>query len=161
MVSHLVPDVVNHPLELRVRILKGAEALLPREPSWHPPLLVDVVGGARLDVPDQIRQGDIRPQTNQDMCVVRHAVDGNELLTLPADDAGHVLLKFLFAFRANQALPSLHSEHNLNVDLSISICHTVGRFPVRDVKRKLRQERHVYSRVAFERRQAPLGAPCL
>jgi hypothetical protein len=74
---------------------------------------------------------------------------------MPADDAGHVLLKFPFAFRANQALPSLHGEHDLNVDLGVSVGHTTGRFSERDVKRKLRQERHVYSRVAIERRQAP------
>src|ERR1035437_7209126 len=78
MVSYLVPDVVNLPLALRVRILKGAKPLLTGEPSQHPPLLVDVVGGARLDVAYQIRQGDIRPQADPDMCVVRHAVDGDE-----------------------------------------------------------------------------------
>src|SRR5664279_6178447 len=92
MVSYLVPDIIYHPSELRVRIRKGTETLLPRKPSRHPPLLVDVVGGARLDVAHQIRQGDIRPQADQDMRVVRHAMDGAELLTLTADDAGHVFL---------------------------------------------------------------------
>jgi hypothetical protein len=81
--------------------------------------------------------------------------DGDELLTLAAHDAGHVLLKFFLALRANQALPSLHGEHDLDVDLSISISHITDRFTEPDVKRKLRQERHVYSRVAIERRQAP------
>ncbi len=100
-----------------MRIGKGTKAFLPRESPRHPALLVDVVGGARLDVADQIRQGDIRPQADQDMRVVRHAMDGDELLTLPADDAGQVFLQFLFALGANQALPSLHSEHDLNVDL--------------------------------------------
>ena len=158
MVSYLVPDVVNHPLELRVRIRKGAEALLPREASRHPPLLVDVVGGARLDVADQIREGDIRSQTNQDMRVVRHAVDGDELLTLPGDDAGDVFLQFFFAFRANQVLPSLHGEHDLNVDLGIGVGHIAASFPEGDARCKLREKHHLPSALGL---QAPLGASCL
>ena len=123
MVFHLKPNVINHPFQLRVRIRKGTETFLPREPPRPPAILVNVIGRASLDVADQIREGDIWLQPNQNMRVVRHAVDGNELLALPSDDASHVLLQFLFAFRADQVLPCLDGEHDLNVYLCVCVSH--------------------------------------
>ena len=75
------------------------------------------------------------------MRVVRHAVDGDELLALPGDDAGHVLLQLLFAFWENQALPSLHGKDDLDVNLGVSVSHNASRFPEGDARDKLRQLR--------------------
>src|SRR5437867_763532 len=54
MVSHLVSNIIDYAFQLRVAILKCAEALLPTESAHHPSVLVDMVGRAGLDVPNQI-----------------------------------------------------------------------------------------------------------
>src|SRR5262249_30477029 len=57
------------------------------------------------------------------MKMIRHVIDCYQLLTLSGDDAGHVFLKFIVMLSLDQALSSLHSENNLNVDLGVRIGH--------------------------------------
>jgi len=55
--------------------------------------------------------------------VIRHIVYGDELLFLTGDDAGDVFLKFVVMFGFDEVLPAFNSEHNMNVNLRIGICH--------------------------------------
>ena len=55
--------------------------------------------------------------------MVWHVIDRYQFLALSGDDAGHVFLKFIVMLSLGQALPSLHSENNLNVDLGVRIRH--------------------------------------
>ena len=45
--------------------------------------------------------------------MIRHGVNRQQLLPVPCDDACDVLVKFLFALGANQVLPALHGENDL------------------------------------------------
>ena len=55
--------------------------------------------------------------------MIWHVIDCYQLLALPGDDAGHVFLKFIVMLSLDQALSSLDSENNLNVDLGVRIHH--------------------------------------
>ena len=55
--------------------------------------------------------------------MVGHVVNGNELLPLSRDDAGHVLLQFVFMFWFDQVLPSLDRKDNVEVNLGVGVCH--------------------------------------
>src|SRR5260370_22051942 len=101
MVSYLVPDVGDHALQLRVAIGKCTETLLPTKAAHHPPILVDMVGRAGLDVPNKVRQSDVWFEPTENLRVIGHAVDGDELLALTGHDARDVLVQFLLAFRAD------------------------------------------------------------
>ena len=55
--------------------------------------------------------------------MVWHVIDRYQFLALSGDDAGHVFLNLIVMLSLDQALPSLHSENNLNVDLGVRIRH--------------------------------------
>jgi len=57
--------------------------------------------------------------------MIRHVIDCYQLLTLSGDYAGHVFLKRIVMLWPDEALPSLHRENNLHVDLGIRICHSM------------------------------------
>ena len=69
---------------------------LPAELSltFHPKLF-SKPGRRCLDVPDQIGQGDGRFLADQQMQMVRHVVDRDELLALVGHNAGDVFLQFI------------------------------------------------------------------
>ena len=52
--------------------------------------------------------------------MIWHVIDCYQLLA-----AGHVFLKFIVMLWPDEALPSLHREDNLHVDLGIRICHSM------------------------------------
>jgi len=55
--------------------------------------------------------------------VVRHAVDGEKLLTLAGNDAADVFLQLLLPVREDEVLPALNGEDNVNVDLRVGVGH--------------------------------------
>jgi hypothetical protein len=89
-------------------------------------VFVDELGRIRFDVSDQIRQRDIRFQSNQHMNVVSHTVDRDQFLALMANDSGDILVNLFFVFRANQALSALNGENDLDVNLRVGIGHNNG-----------------------------------
>src|SRR6266567_401853 len=58
----------------------------------------------------QIRQSHVWLEPNQNVRVIGHAMDGDELLALPGHDASDLLMQFLLALRADQVPPSLDGE---------------------------------------------------
>ena len=72
-----------------------------------PPLLVNVIGRSRFDIPDQIRGSNVwfKPK-QQHMRVIGHTVNCDEFLTLPRDDASDVLLQVLTVCTGNRACTS-------------------------------------------------------
>jgi hypothetical protein len=71
----LVLDVTDYVCQLRVRIGESPEPFLPGETTDHPPVLVDVIGGGRFDVPYQIRKGNAGFETDQNVRVIGHAMN--------------------------------------------------------------------------------------
>ena len=51
------------------------------------------------------------------MRVVRHTIDGDELLLTTRDNPGDIFLQFLFAIGLNGAGTSRHRENNMEIDL--------------------------------------------
>jgi hypothetical protein len=127
MVFVLVLNVVGHTIQMGMGNRKCAVALLPREPTSDPALLVNVIGRSRFDVPDQIRRSDVRFKPKQHMRVIRHTVNGDEFLTLPRDDASDVLLQLLTVCSGNHACPSRNSENNMQIYLRVGIRHFTQR----------------------------------
>jgi len=99
------------------------ESFLPIESSSDPFLFVDEFRGIVLDISDQIREGNVRFHAEEDVDMVCQSVDGDQLLLLVSHNARNVLAQFLLALPLNKALPTLHREYNLNVDLCVCICH--------------------------------------
>src|SRR5215472_5520264 len=109
-----------------MRIRKRPEALLPGEMPRHPLVLVNMVAGAGLDVPNQVRQSHAWPQANENVRVVRHAIDFDELLALASHDPGHVLVEFLLALGSDEVLSALHGKNHLDIDLRVSASHNAN-----------------------------------
>jgi hypothetical protein len=58
--------------------------------------------------------------------MVRNVINRYHILALPGYDAGHVFLKLIVMLWPDQALPPLHSENNLDVDLGVRIRHSMS-----------------------------------
>ena len=57
------------------------------------------------------------------MSVVRHVVNGQELLVLPRNDSRDELLQLVIVLGSDEILSAFYSKHDLNVDLRVSVCH--------------------------------------
>jgi len=67
---------------------KRTETFLPGESACNPPAIIDESGRSRFNVANQIRERNARSLTDEDMKMIRHVVDGEELLSLSRDDPG-------------------------------------------------------------------------
>jgi len=67
-------------------------------------------GGVALHFPHQVRQSHGRSETDQDMRVVRHAMDGQELLALVRYDAGNVFVEFFLVLPFDEVLTALYRK---------------------------------------------------
>ena len=75
VMDRLAMNVIGDPIEMRMRHGKCAKAFLPGKPAADPLLLVDMIRRSGFNVTDQIRGSDAGFQTEQDMCVIGHAID--------------------------------------------------------------------------------------
>src|SRR5712692_8191816 len=116
MMLLLVLNVANDRVELRMSVRKSAVAFLPAKPSANPFLLVDEIRGIGFDVSDQIRQGHRWLQSNQNVDVVRHSVDRDQLLAIVSHNSRHVLVKLFLELRTNEGKPPINREHSLTVN---------------------------------------------
>ena len=57
------------------------------------------------------------------MNVVGHTVDGDELVSLVLNDAGHVAIQVVSPGRLDETVPVFNGENGLNIELGIGICH--------------------------------------
>jgi hypothetical protein len=57
------------------------------------------------------------------MQVIRHIVYGNQFLPLAGDNACDVFLKFVIMFRLDEVSPTFDSEHDVDINLRVGICH--------------------------------------
>jgi hypothetical protein len=121
MMAFLVANVLNNSLELRVTIRKRPKPFLPAEPAQDPPTPIDEIGRSVLHLAHQIGQSHGGPETHQQVRMVRHAVDRQELLVPLAHDAGHVFVQLFLVLPRNQVGTPLHGKDNLNVDLGVGI----------------------------------------
>ena len=92
MMRLLIENVVGNTVEMGMGRGKRAVTFLPRKPASQPPLLVNVIGRSCLDVADQVCWSDARFQTEQQMCVITHAVDRNQFLAFSCDNSSDVFL---------------------------------------------------------------------
>src|SRR6266446_6392183 len=90
MMSFLISNVANNRIQLRMAVRKRAIAFLPTEPSTNPPFLVDEVRRVRLDIPNEVSQCHCRFQSDQDVNVIGHAIDGDQFLSAVCNYAGYV-----------------------------------------------------------------------
>ena len=83
-------------------IRKRTIAFLPTESPANPSLLVDELRRINLDVLNEFRQSHRRFQSDQNVNVIGHAVDGDQFLFAVLNDASYVLVEFFFEFRSDQ-----------------------------------------------------------
>ena len=102
MMFFLVLDIANDLADLRVPVRERAVAFLPTEPSWAPSLTVDEIRRVGFDFLHQVGDRHAGPEPEENMRVVRHAMNGEEFLPLVLDDAGDVFVEFLFVCLADQ-----------------------------------------------------------
>ena len=115
-------DVADDRGEMGMRVRKRAEHILPIETPRNPSLAIDEIGCSGLDVTHQIGKGDAWLLTNQDMGVVGHAMDCQQLLPLRRNDPGYVFLELLFPFTADKVKPPVDRKDDLNIDLGVGVC---------------------------------------
>ena len=86
-------------------------------------LLVHEPRRTRLYTPHQIGQCSIWPQTDEQMQMIGHIIDGYQLLSLTGDNAGDIFLKFVVTFGFDEVLSAFDSEHNTDLNLSVGVGH--------------------------------------
>ena len=92
MVRLLIANVIAYATEIQMRNGKRTEAFLPRKPASDPLLLVDVIGRSGFDIADQICRSNAGFQAEQQVCVIRHAIDCDKLLTSSRHDSRDLFL---------------------------------------------------------------------
>ena len=102
---------------------KSAEAFLPRKSARNPASIIDESGRSGLNIANQIRKRDVRLPADKDVKMIRHIVDGEQLLALSRDDAGHVLLQLIVVLALNQVLSALNSKNDMDVNLRVGVGH--------------------------------------
>jgi len=100
----LVCNVAENAVQLRARVRESPESFLPIKSTSHPLLLVNETRRTRLDIAHELRKRDLGTESKQDMDMVRHVVDSNNLLPIRHHDAGDVLLKFIIMHRVDKSL---------------------------------------------------------
>jgi hypothetical protein len=55
--------------------------------------------------------------------MIRHIVDGDQFLLLTGNNAGDVFLEFIVVFRRDKILPAFDREHDVDVNLRVSVGH--------------------------------------
>jgi len=119
----LVADVTNYRGQLGVRVGKSAESFLPFKSTHDPVLGIDIIRRSRLYLADQSGQGKVGFQANQQMEMIGHVINGDELGTYMGDNARHVFLQFDLVLGTDEVLTALDSEYNVDIDLCVGICH--------------------------------------
>src|SRR6266850_3718112 len=87
----------------------------------------------------QIRERHRGPKANQDMRMVRHTMNRQQLLFPFPDNASQIFMELLLVSLVNQALPPFNSKNNLKIDLGIRVGHRRDSVrAARRIKRKMR-----------------------
>jgi hypothetical protein len=92
MMRGLITNIFGDAIQVRMGHGKRPVAFLPEKMTSDPPLLVNVIGRSYLHVADQVCWSDARFQTEQQMCVIGHAVDCNQFLAFSCDNSSDVFL---------------------------------------------------------------------
>jgi hypothetical protein len=78
--------------------------------------LVDVIGRACFDAPDQIGWRLIWFQSKKNVRVIWHTIDRNKLLIAPAYDSRDVFLKFLLTLGLNDTCTPRNGKDDMQID---------------------------------------------
>ncbi len=89
----------------------------------QPFLFVEKTGRTRLDIADQIGQGNVRLHADKYMNVIAHTVNRNQFLIAILHDSCYVFEQFFFLVRRNQRLPALNCKDYLDIYLCVRVCH--------------------------------------
>jgi len=92
MVFFLIPNVSNNGIDSRMAVRERSESFLPAEFSANPAVFVDESRGIVFDISNQIGQRDARIHADEEVYMIRYAVDGDDFLILALDDAGNVFM---------------------------------------------------------------------
>lgn len=68
----------------------------------------------------------LRVESNKNMDVIGHAIDGDQLVPLLLNDTRHVAVQILFPLGPNETMPVLDRKDGLNIDLGIGIGHATS-----------------------------------
>src|ERR1043166_127268 len=123
MVFFLILNVANDHVQLGMSIGKRAIPFLPGELSLDPLVFVYVSRRVSFDISDQIRKRHRRLKSNQNVKMVRHTANDDQLLPLILNDSGYVLVQILLEVGLDQRQAIANCEHGLNVDLREGVCH--------------------------------------
>lgn len=128
MMLFLILNVTNDCTELGVSVRKRAVTSCQQNlPRTHFFLLMKSEESALMSRTTTANAFDgFKPIKNVHM--IRHTLDGDQFLTLVADNTRHVLVKLFFELRTNERQPPVNCEDSLNVDLGVGVGHEVLTF---------------------------------
>lgn len=140
----LLSNITNHILQLRTRIGKCAESLLPIESSFHKTFLIDPTARVCLNFLRQFGHIRIRFRPDQNMHMIGNTSDCDQLLAVICDNSGDVTVKFLSPIWQDEVLAAAHREYYLNVDLGICVGYSGMPF----LRNSVELFRHFYKHYA-------------
>jgi hypothetical protein len=122
----LTPDILHDPGPVPTRYADHSASPLPVEGALQAKLVVDEMGRASLDIPQDIRNPDIRRDADKDMHVIRGGFSGmqnaSQLIALCLDVPNHGVSN---CFR-DQGKPPLRSPDDMVVQPPVHLRHAVS-----------------------------------
>ena len=123
MVFLLVSDIINDIVQLRARVGKRAESLLPLKFPDNPLFSVDEFCRICFDVSHQIGYGGVWCDANKNMDMIGHGIDLDDGLFFLSDNAHDITVEFGFVLFRNEGLSPFNGEDDVYVDLCIGVGH--------------------------------------
>lgn len=119
LVHHVIIDLAY----LAMPVGKSTVAFLPLKFPFYKSFFVDPFRGFALYYLHQIRNGLCGVQTNEEVNMVGHTIDGNHFMLMILYNPSCVFEKLFFPRWLNQANPILNGKYKLNVELGKGVGH--------------------------------------
>src|SRR4051812_39983275 len=122
LAPHILPDLIDPGLA-------DGECPIPRLPlesSGQPPRFVDPFRRVRLDQPDHLGDGAVRPKSRYNVKMIGHAADLEENAALGLDDPRDVLLQLIPKRWLDHRLPILGAEDDVVEEVRVGTGHRDG-----------------------------------
>src|SRR5687767_5629207 len=106
-----------------MRVRENTISILPGELASHPFLSIDELVGFNFDLLNKIRYLHHRLKPNEQVAVIRHAIDSEQLRFSFGNEAIDVAVDFFFVRRSDKVRSVPYRKNKLEIDLTVGVSH--------------------------------------
>ena len=125
---NLILDIARHIRDGGSGVAENPVPVLPGKPTWTIEFLVNPQGGATFHISHQHGTGNIWVHTRQNMDMICHSANAQQLASVIGDAPRHVFVQFFLPIGLDKTLSVLYSENVMVVNLRIPICNNFSFF---------------------------------